>query len=233
MNGFDSMDYLKYRRLLSEKLFQEQNRRESRTVRLADGYTVLSECFDGEFDGFPVYTSMSRLTDCRGITLCHWQNSDRSGEFFYLFRHANGHRYLLFREDLYGYSVLNLDTLVLHHEIPLQSVLKGEDFQESFIWTEPQYDPKNSLLAVSGCIWAYPYSVILLDFSEPMAEHPSNQWVDLHGLLDPEYQKYNGIDLCGFDHEGNLHLDAEPCDCEDKVHLCIPADECRRLLGIT
>ncbi|MGM9680410.1 MAG: hypothetical protein ACI3XR_02785 [Eubacteriales bacterium] len=234
MNGYDSLDYQKRRRILIEKLYREQNRSGEmpcRTVRLVDGFSVLSECFECEHEGYRVHGSRNILTDCNGHPLFTWHNTDTAGEFFYLFHHSDGSRYLLYREDLYGYGILNPDTTESHHEIPLSSVQKGDGFRETFIWTDPRYDPKNSLLAVSGCLWAAPYSVILLDFTDPMAEHPSEKWVDLHDILDLGYQKYSGIDLHGFDHEGNLLLDAEPADSDGTVRLCIPAEECLRIVG--
>ena len=39
-----------------------------------------------------------------------WRNMDTDGEFCSLFRHRNGKHYLIFRTELYGYSVLEVES---------------------------------------------------------------------------------------------------------------------------
>lgn len=71
----------------------------------------------------------------------------------------------MFDEDLYGYSVLNLKTLECVHYIPSESHL---DNKETFIWCDVNYNINNNLLVVSGCYWATPYTLIVVDFTKPM-----------------------------------------------------------------
>ena len=55
---------------------------------------------------------------------------------------------------------------------------EGQKAEEVFIWTGADYDPHTDLLAVTGCIWACPYSTIVLDFSCPLQPHPrSVGWI--------------------------------------------------------
>ena len=39
---------------------------------------------------------------------------------------------------------------------------EGQKAEEVFIWTGADYDPHTDLLAVTGCVWACPYSTIVL-----------------------------------------------------------------------
>ena len=39
-----------------------------------------------------------------------WGNLDTDAEFWSMFRHSNGNHYLIFRTELYGYSVLEVES---------------------------------------------------------------------------------------------------------------------------
>ena len=98
--------------------------------------------------------------------------------------HANGGRYLLYYEELYGYSVLDLASGQSAHYIPQEShETDMARFRETVIWCAPHYDADSSLLAVEGCIWAAPGTVIVVDFSDPMRIVEAARWLDLG---DPE-----------------------------------------------
>jgi hypothetical protein len=96
-----------------------------------------------------------------------------------IFRHANGRTYLIFYENLYGYSVLDFSSMKTVNYIPRESAKHDEHFEETFIWMIPHYDPSSNLLAVEGCVWAAPYSIIVLDFCDPMRIIEANKWTDL------------------------------------------------------
>lgn len=122
-----------------------------------------------------------------------WRNLDTGGEFATMFPHSNGKHYLVFRVDLYGYGVLELESGKVLNYVPAEAYPgDSEGFQETFIWTEVAYDPESNLLAVSGCYWAAPYSVIIVDFSDPLAEQSTDRWLDVCTIIDP---KFTGIDL--------------------------------------
>lgn len=82
-----------------------------------------------------------------------------------IINHQNGYHYMVFTTGLYGYSVLNLDTKTVKHFIPKESLDEGE----AFIWVAGYYNSTENLLVVDGCYWASPYSVIVVDFSNPEA----------------------------------------------------------------
>ena len=66
------------------------------------------------------------------------------------------------------------------HYIPAQSYGKyPEEFEETFLWCKCYYNPVNDLLAVDGCYWACPYSLIVLDFSHPMTAVEAEDWADV------------------------------------------------------
>lgn len=106
------------------------------------------------------------------------------GRLARVIHHSNGKAYLIFFEHLYGYSVLDLSDMKSVHYIPQESACcDTEHFEETFIWLIPHYDPESDLLAVEGCIWAAPYSIIILDFSDPLKIVEANKWLDLGGTI--------------------------------------------------
>lgn len=77
-------------------------------------------------------------------------------DLLYFFNY-NGQDYLLFRKDLYGYALLNLETLEEHNYFPSAVV----EHDESFIVTDAHLF--RDILILEGCFWACPYSCYLLD----------------------------------------------------------------------
>ena len=76
---------------------------------LTDGYSVRSKayCHDGDLY---LNGSENELLDKEGRVRYAWRNLDTDGEFCSLFRHRNGKHYLIFRTELYGYSVLEVES---------------------------------------------------------------------------------------------------------------------------
>lgn len=74
----------------------------------------------------------------------------------YFYRY-NGRDYLLFRKDLYGYTILDLETLEEHNYFP-SAVLEKD---ESFIITDAHIF--RDILICEGCFWGYPYMFYLID----------------------------------------------------------------------
>ena len=54
--------------------------------------------------------SESELLDNEGKVRYAWRNLDTDGEFCSLFRHRNGKHYLISRTELYGYSILEMES---------------------------------------------------------------------------------------------------------------------------
>ena len=145
---------------------------------LTGGYSVRSKayCHNGDFY---LSGSENELLDKEGRVRYAWRNLDADGEFCSLFRHRNGKHDLIFRTELYGYSVLEVESGQEMHFVPAcVHPEEGQKAEEVFIWTSADYDPGTDLLAVTGGIWACPYSTIVLDFSCPLQPSPrSIGWI--------------------------------------------------------
>ncbi len=113
-----------------------------------------------------------------------WKNIDGRSRMAQIICHSDGNTYFVFDESLYGYSVLNLNTLECMHYIPAESQpYDKSDFVETFIWCEIHYNSVNDYIVVQGCYWAYPYSLILVDFHNPMKPVLSKEWIDVSELF--------------------------------------------------
>lgn len=195
MNVYHTAQYQdcrhEYAFLFSEKY---RARRPSQKKELDGGYFLRSDYYGSENPYYHV--SRHCLLDAEGKMVYTWDNINNDGEFAALIAHANGTHYLVFREDLYGYSVLEVETGRELHYIPERSwPLDGRMGKETFIWTRAAYDPETGLLAVWGCYWACPGSMVFLDFSDPMAEQDCSCWVEMHEVVDPDYDLYDDIEL--------------------------------------
>jgi len=116
------------------------------------------------------------ITDQSGKTLAEIKSLD-DHHLINFVRHQNGHDYLIYRIDLYGYSVMDLTTGKQIDYFPESGLYGGEPF----IWCETTYCSVNNLLAVGGCYWACPYSYQFYDFSNPM-QLPLPMYCDLTTL---------------------------------------------------
>ena len=174
------------KRIFSQCVFSEP----TSEYRLNEKYVVKHWFLSDESTRRP-----DQLPDCGNINRLY-----RNDEFIYewryigteernaqIIRHADGRDYLVYFEYLYGYSVLDLTTKKSVHYIPQESAPFDDDhFEETFIWYQPYYDPASSLMAVEGCIWAAPYSLIVLDFSDPMKIMEASRWIDLGGNVNSD-----------------------------------------------
>lgn len=171
MNVYHTPQYQAYRQECAF-VFSEEHRSSlpGKTELLSEGYSVRTDYYTGQ-GRYQLHAARHRLLDSGGQVVYTWDNFNDDGEFYRLFPHANGNHYLVFREDLYGYSVLEVETGRTMHYIPEKSwPLDGRQGKETFIWTGVAYDAATSLLAVWGCYWACPNGTLLLDFSDPLEE---------------------------------------------------------------
>lgn len=202
-----------------------QGRRE-----LAGGFELNIDFYEGEVSGRTISGSECELSDPGGNICCRWRNLDNSGEFFTVLHHSNGQSYLLFRRDLYGYSVLDLQSMAEFHYIPDRAFPEDEkDFKETFIWTDAVYNPQNNLMAVSGCLWACPFSVIVLDFSSPMTEN--EVWAELHEAIDDGYDIYDDIEFAGWESDGSLTVRGYNNNTSETDTLVFKEDRLREMIG--
>ena len=202
----------------AEALFEGQNFTWRQTINLGGGYEIVKDAYGlgaASFGGGE-YT----LFDARKMQIKTWRCIDDRAEFFSLIRHANGKFYLIFRQDLYGYSVLELDRGRIMRFVPDAWTL-GE---ESFIWGSVHYLRDWDALAVSGCYWGAPNGVHLVSFAEPMSEE--QRYVDVLDCIQGGYDIYEQADFAGF--EGNkLSLKCFRADALRYEKVKISSEQCR------
>ena len=124
-----------------------------------------------------------------------------------------GKTYLCFRKTLYGFTLLDTDTLLEAYDFFPEEVLWGD---ESFIICGAQ--SLGDLILFDGCYWACPYSYIVYD-------HKTRRFYDLYDAYHLQ---------CG-DGDGRVEGDTfcfSGRDQEDKkVEVCVTKEELYRFLA--
>ena len=188
MNYYGTEKYKERMKMLDESIFSRIMFDEpEREKELESGYLVRYYYYADEENCKPGYAPVDgeicRLFKDDNL-IFEWKNTDGHSRMASIIHHADGYTYFVFDEELYGYSVLNLDSLQCMHFIPAESYgTYPDEFKETFIWCDCFYNPENNLLAVDGCFWACPGDVIVLDFKDPMTAVEPNDW---HSI----YRKY-------------------------------------------
>lgn len=202
---------------------------ETKVKTLSDDWQIRSRYYEGQVENCAIRGSENELLNASGCTQYQWRNLDNDGEFQQMIHHANGEKYLIFRQDLYGYSVLNLETLEDFHYFPEEAFpQEKEKFSETFIWTDVFYSSKNNLLAVIGCFWACPSSVILLDFTDPMVAQ--EKWLDLHLVVDSTYDLYDDLTFLAWNNDGSLTLQGENNETQAMETFILSSHQLRQAL---
>lgn len=200
MNVYHTPQYQNFRQehafLFSEDCLCQRPGKEN---ELPQGWTVRTS----RYQGGACRAARHQLLDIGGRVVYTWDNINDGGEFYQLIPHTNGNHYLVFREDLYGYSVLEVETGRTMHYVPEKSwPLDGRQGEETFIWTDVAYDAATNLLAVWGCYWACPNSMVFLDFSDPLSEQDCGCWVEMHEIMDPDYDLFDDIEMTNWNVRG-------------------------------
>lgn len=89
----------------------------------------------------------------------------------------NGNAYLLFRKTLYGFTLLNTDTLTETCDYFPEIVLNGE---ESFIIVDAKM--LGNVIIFDGCYWACPYACVAYDPQAKLFVNLSEEY----GIADDE-----------------------------------------------
>lgn len=103
--------------------------------------------------------------------------------FAFVENHPNGHDYLICGEDYQGQTIVELDT-----GKRISSVPHAKRFGAGFCWVKITPSPDGTMLAVEGCVWAAPYEVLIVDFTNPM----DPPWLELH--RESKYEHFCGWD---------------------------------------
>ena len=184
------------RHLFRPECFSEQERSE------LEDLTILTRHYRCEDHPDYTYALIGSEKDVLlDNTVIHSYRTHDTNGFHWPFKHGNGKRYLVYTQDLYGYSVLDLATAEAYRYYPQGSFPAGE----TFIWCDLHYNPLNSIAAVDGCYWACPSSIVLADFTDPMRDAT---YIDLNEYYHDEYNDiqfvaWDGTDLIGKILHGN------------------------------
>lgn len=166
---------------------------EESTEILSEDYNLKTVIYSGEIEGRNIIASKNSLYLKNENIYTYYNFDSNNCEFSSIFTHQDGKNYMVFRTDLYGYSVLDLDTKKDFHYMPA-SYEKGI---ESFIWTDIVYNIENNILLTYGCYWACPWSLMVLDFSNPMQE---NNQFDIQDIINEiNYENYEDIESYRFE----------------------------------
>jgi len=166
---------------------------------LPNGYSINIILYSGKVGEWNLSGNKCSLEDCNKQLILEWRSIDNDGDFYTTINHRNGKEYLIFRQDLYGYSVFDFGTGELMQFFP-ESSLNGD---ETFIWTGVDYNPVTDVLAVSGCYWAAPYSTQLFTFANPMSEQ--QKYIDLRECFGCNYDIFDDIDFIKWG-KGDLYI---------------------------
>ena len=201
-------------------LFKPECGKSDERIELGSGIAVLTKVYfyDSDNPKYPYNLNGSDNTVYRnGEKIYSFKTVNNSGHYW-LITHSNGCEYLLFTKDLYGYSVLDLTTMQDYDYFPAGSFPSGE----TFIWCDVHYNPINNILAVGGCFWACPSSVVLVDFESPLVE---SLHIDINEFINKGYTRYDDIDFAAWDGTDlilKMNGQTEPVQREPRV---IPSEE--------
>ena len=199
-------------------LFISDNLKGDEEHSLSIGYSVCVTMYAGKVGEWNLQGGECRLVNSNGEYILEWRSINTYGNFYSVITHGNGKEYLIFTQDLYGYSVFDFSSRQVMHFFP-ESSLNGE---ETFIWTSVKYSPETSVLAVSGCYWACPYSTQLFTFENPMSEH--QKYLDLRECFGCNYDIYCDVDFEKWEN-GDLHISRFVNETETSEKIVIKQDE--------
>ena len=210
----------KYRRRWDghQRLFMSDNLREEQEHRVSDVYTVKVSEYAGEVDKLNLCGSECRLFDDSKKVIAEWRSIDNSSDFYTVIKHSNGRMYLIFRQDLYGYSLLDIEYRKIKQFFPEKSLDGGE----TFIWTNVGYNAELNVLAVSGCYWACPYNTHLFKFGDPMSDDLT--YVDLIECFGGDYDIYDDVSFVKWV-GGDLHVTRNVIETKTIEPVVIRQDE--------
>ena len=166
MNIAYTDEYIKKFNKICNLIFS-YDKTETNSIKLSNNYTL--NCV--EYTGKSIHGGIGdgakcTLLDISNNPIYEFDMTDLPSKIYFdIIHHENGSDYFIFKRELYGYSVLDINSLKSFHYIPDVHI---NDDGESFIWADIFYNRNTNILAVEGCFWACPYSIILLDFSNPM-----------------------------------------------------------------
>jgi len=194
-NAAYSSEYLKYRENTINEAYNSKYKTEEETFENKD-IKIISEHYytkgnylskDNSYCGYyKIYKN--------NILLHEFYNLYDNSFFCEYIKYSNGLDYIFYKEDLYGYSVFEINSKKTFNYYPI-ATFKGN--AETFIGTDIHYNINNNIFAVGGCYWACPNDVLLLKIDDPMKQFTG--LLNLHYIIDPEYEKYDDIEFVNWE----------------------------------
>lgn len=210
-NIYHTKEYQSQRNDYLSGIVAPENKVETEKIPLDAGFFLMSTEYTFKKQGNISKTAYEQsLISPDGTKIHSWQIADSHDftDFAAIFTHSDSRLYFIYKEDLYGYSVLRLSDRKELHYIPRGIVTDGKFMGESFIMTDFHYCRENNIAAAGGCFWAAPYDTALLDMTSPLSE--PKKLVTVHDIIDPNYENdtLEDIDFKKWDN-GFLVLEAD------------------------
>jgi hypothetical protein len=185
-NAAYSPEYLDYRNKIINEAYNQKYKTGEETFKKNDGMKIISKYY---------LTKDKKYCEFNKI----YKNNNLLHEYFNLYDHSffceyikysNGSDYIFYKEDLYGYSVFEINTKNVFNYYPTATF---KDNKETFVGLDIHYNINNDIFAVGGCYWACPSDVFLIKINNPMEQF--SELINIHKIIDPEYNKYDNIDF--------------------------------------
>ncbi|MBP0956575.1 MAG: hypothetical protein J5997_04315 [Oscillospiraceae bacterium] len=216
-NIYHTEKYRKRRQEYINRVFLPQNKTETEKVPLEAGFVLESteySAYDNSSEHPHLTAYEQTLFSPDKTAVLRWQLCDSHDftSFTQVFTHSDGRLYLIYKEDLYGYSVLRLSDRKELHYVPKGYYPDNSSAPpypgESFIMTDFHYCRDNDLAAAGGCFWAAPYDTAILDLSDPLS--PPDRIRTIREIIDPNYENddLEDIDFKEWK-DGHLILEAD------------------------
>ena len=140
----------------------------------------------------------------KGTILFEYDSIYDMGHVSAIIKHQNGKNYFLFKTDLYGLNVYDMESKEIFYYMPEGYQHSYQQiYGESFIIISIHYDENTNLIAYEGCYWGGTSDVMVGDFSNPMNFNPILK--SIHEMIDPEYECYDDIDFDKWE-DGKLYV---------------------------
>jgi len=185
-------EYLTKREKWIAAVVRPENMTYKEEILSENGYNRTITEYAAVVDGLNLGCSHNKVYDAGGILIHEYTSLDDHRFFCTPVAHSNGRQYLAYKEDLYGYSVLDIESKETFRYIPAES---WKDGGETFIVVDIFYNPINDIVAAEGCYWACPYGTFLFEVKDPMKQF--TRYLDIYSIAG--YDKYGTIDFQSWD----------------------------------
>lgn len=181
-----------------EGIFDEKYYNHTDEKQLSCGYSLSCRRYyrvttDGISSASCVCCGMLTLFSPEGaeIFAAKVYNDDSAFDMAVLIPHTDGRHYFVYRENMFGYSVLCTETMDEMHYLPMGRSDSGDTMGSSHILGSFHYDPKTSLCAASCGQWGAGQEIALFDLSSPLKE-PVKITL-LCDFIDPRREEYRRL----------------------------------------